>query len=71
MDAKEDEEARSTPVTLPTVDEFASAASGASATSSRGKETNLDDMFSHLELNEEELDDVEDEYSDEDDVVAF
>ncbi|KAM0900806.1 hypothetical protein ACQ4PT_020379 [Festuca glaucescens] len=58
MDAKEDEEARSNPVIMPTVDETASAASGASASSSRGKDADLDDMFSHLELNEEELDDV-------------
>ncbi|KAM0861733.1 hypothetical protein ACQ4PT_045697 [Festuca glaucescens] len=58
MDAKEDEEARSTPVIMPMVGEAASAASGTSASSSRGKNVGLHDMFSHLELNEEELDDV-------------
>ncbi|KAM0865473.1 hypothetical protein ACQ4PT_043245 [Festuca glaucescens] len=55
MDAKEGEEARSTHVIMPMVGK---AASAASASSSRGKDADLDDMFSHLELNEEELDDV-------------
>jgi hypothetical protein len=58
MDTKEDEEARTNPVTLPTMEEAVSAASGISASSSRGKDVDLDDMFNHLELNEEELDDV-------------
>jgi hypothetical protein len=58
MDTKEDEEVRTKPVSLPSVEEAVSAASGASASSSRGKDADLDDMFSHLELNEEELDDV-------------
>ncbi|KAM0844544.1 hypothetical protein ACQ4PT_056993 [Festuca glaucescens] len=39
-------------------DAAAAAASDASASSSKGKDANLDDMFSHLELNEDELDDV-------------
>jgi hypothetical protein len=43
---------------MPTADEAVSAGPGTSASPSGEKDANLDDMFAHLELNEEELDDV-------------
>ncbi|KAM0854871.1 hypothetical protein ACQ4PT_050154 [Festuca glaucescens] len=58
MHAKEDVAARSASVDMAAVGEPVAAASGASASSNRGKDEDLDDMFSHLKLNKEELDDV-------------
>ncbi|KAM0914920.1 hypothetical protein ACQ4PT_011190 [Festuca glaucescens] len=58
MAAKEDEAARSVSVSKALVGEDAGATSGTAASSIGGKDADLDDMFSHLELNEDELDDV-------------
>jgi hypothetical protein len=43
-------------VSAPSAD--STAPSSASASASRDSEGNIDDMFSHLELNQDELDDV-------------
>ncbi|KAM0895329.1 hypothetical protein ACQ4PT_023907 [Festuca glaucescens] len=55
---KEDAAARSASVDKVSMGEAAASISDATASSSGGKDADLDDMFSHLELNEDELDDV-------------
>ncbi|KAM0895331.1 hypothetical protein ACQ4PT_023907 [Festuca glaucescens] len=58
MEMKEDAAARSASVDKVSMGEAAASISDATASSSGGKDADLDDMFSHLELNEDELDDV-------------